>query len=437
MLHTLFHRFQIHAREKLAMYGANPTLFTLFISIDYLVSFSTHSYPNTANYYWLLGIKSIGVMLCMGLLFSPHKLSSSQSLFPLYWYFTLLYCLPFSNTLFTFLLDLHNPTEVVHLAFSSILLIMLVDWFTSVILSLWGILLGIIAYELFIGGVINIAKLYNLYVLAYIHLGAMLIDLFFARSRQQRFENEIKASQLIGGAIGHEVRNAFNTTLMATQLLVRKLDVDARAYPPTTSEAGILIDKSLYTMLKKILHEVKESSAKGTQTIDMLISALRSHAHLGGRKTKLHSMRACIEAALTEYKFEAGQREKLRVDLQEDFHVQIVYEYYKHVLFNLLRNIYLHAGTDKVCIRLENRRVYIKDEGVGISAEDLPHIFDLFYTKAPVGTGIGLALCKYIMQALNGDITCRTAQGEQSFTEFVLHFPPIRSNEPQALKSGG
>ncbi|MEL6412882.1 MAG: ATP-binding protein, partial [Bacteroidota bacterium] len=130
-----------------------------------------------------------------------------------------------------------------------------------------------------------------------------------------------------------------------------------------------------------------------------------------------------IEEALNKYYFEPGQREALQLDLDQDFEVNISKEYFRHVLFNLLKNSYRHAGTQHIAIRLEGRKVYVRDEGKGIAPADLARIFDLFYTQSGQGTGIGLALCRYIMEAFGGTITCRSEQGNDSFTEFVLEFP--------------
>jgi len=65
--------------------------------------------------------------------------------------------------------------------------------------------------------------------------------------------------------------------------------------------------------------------------------------------------------------------------------------------------------------------VYFKDTALGIVAEDVGKIFDPHYTTG--GGGLGLALCKVVMQAFGGDIRCESKVGE--FARFVLSFPRL------------
>ncbi|MDO5581310.1 MAG: ATP-binding protein [Planctomycetia bacterium] len=70
----------------------------------------------------------------------------------------------------------------------------------------------------------------------------------------------------------------------------------------------------------------------------------------------------------------------------------------------------------------------IRDYGTGIPPEKLPHIFDAFYTtkKGPDesgkgGTGLGLSLCKNIIEAHHGKIRVESALGKG--TAFIIRLP--------------
>jgi signal transduction histidine kinase len=66
----------------------------------------------------------------------------------------------------------------------------------------------------------------------------------------------------------------------------------------------------------------------------------------------------------------------------------------------------------------------VRDTGPGIAPENLPKLFDNFYTSGKSGgTGLGLAYCKRTMQALDGDIYCQSKLGEH--TAFRLSFPDL------------
>lgn len=73
----------------------------------------------------------------------------------------------------------------------------------------------------------------------------------------------------------------------------------------------------------------------------------------------------------------------------------------------------------------QSMQFFVIDDGAGISAEDLPHIFDRFYQskdhKAEGGTGIGLALSKELAILMEGTLTVKSELGKGA--EFCLTLP--------------
>jgi two-component system sensor histidine kinase HydH len=71
----------------------------------------------------------------------------------------------------------------------------------------------------------------------------------------------------------------------------------------------------------------------------------------------------------------------------------------------------------------DGRRVEIRvtDTGGGITPEDLPHIFEPYYTTKPGGTGLGLAIAHNIAEAMGGEIGVQSAPGAGS--TFTLRIP--------------
>jgi signal transduction histidine kinase len=73
----------------------------------------------------------------------------------------------------------------------------------------------------------------------------------------------------------------------------------------------------------------------------------------------------------------------------------------------------------------------VKDTGAGISAEDLPHVFDRFWQAAAgagrKGAGLGLSISKGIVEAHGGRIWVESAAGEGS--TFYFSIPTGRPQE--------
>ncbi|MEP7377308.1 MAG: ATP-binding protein [Chitinophagaceae bacterium] len=74
--------------------------------------------------------------------------------------------------------------------------------------------------------------------------------------------------------------------------------------------------------------------------------------------------------------------------------------------------------------------IKVKDTGIGIPEDQLPHIFDRFYqsdnslTRKAEGTGIGLALTKELIKLMNGEITVKSPpSGSNKGTEFTASLP--------------
>ena len=87
---------------------------------------------------------------------------------------------------------------------------------------------------------------------------------------------------------------------------------------------------------------------------------------------------------------------------------------FRHAVCNLLDNAIKFttengAITVGVCRTGDQVELWVNDTGIGISAEDLPHIFNRFHrgrnAAAYPGSGLGLAIIKAIVEGHNGQIS--------------------------------
>ena len=102
------------------------------------------------------------------------------------------------------------------------------------------------------------------------------------------------------------------------------------------------------------------------------------------------------------------------------------------VFSNLISNSLKHTpnGTIQYGYRLldegQNIEFFVKDTGSGIAPEDQEHIFETYVSRdaetSMNGYGLGLPLCKIIVEKLGGTITCHSEIGKGSRFEFTMPF---------------
>lgn len=104
----------------------------------------------------------------------------------------------------------------------------------------------------------------------------------------------------------------------------------------------------------------------------------------------------------------------------------------RQVLINLIENAIKYGNKEqsKILVRFfdmdKNYLIEIKDNGPGISEENLPRVFERFYrtdkgrSRDQGGTGLGLAIVKHIIEAHNQTITVRSKLGQGTTFAFTL-----------------
>lgn len=101
------------------------------------------------------------------------------------------------------------------------------------------------------------------------------------------------------------------------------------------------------------------------------------------------------------------------------------------IVNNLMHNAIRHTPSGGIVIVgaevLPGKQVIeviVRDTGVGIAVEDIPHIFDRFYqgdsTRAPGGTGLGLSIVKQLVEVQGGSVAAESQVGEGTAISFRL-----------------
>jgi PAS domain S-box-containing protein len=126
---------------------------------------------------------------------------------------------------------------------------------------------------------------------------------------------------------------------------------------------------------------------------------------------------------------------EIQADLRATRQVVLRRGEFMQVISNLLANsIYAmpNGGTLTVTVKDGERSdegvvVSVRDTGVGIPAEQLPHIFDAFYTtRGTIGTGIGLFVARQFVEGHGGRISVTSStSGEERGTRMKIVLPRV------------
>jgi signal transduction histidine kinase len=102
----------------------------------------------------------------------------------------------------------------------------------------------------------------------------------------------------------------------------------------------------------------------------------------------------------------------------------------EQVLVNLLGNALTYTDTGSVTVRAwaepDKLWVAVIDTGSGIAPEELPHVFERFWRSTRAGdrnfrgTGVGLAICRRLIELQGGDIQVESQVGVGSIFQFWL-----------------
>ncbi len=105
----------------------------------------------------------------------------------------------------------------------------------------------------------------------------------------------------------------------------------------------------------------------------------------------------------------------------------------REVVTNLFDNAVKYTDSGKISLGVTGDtsvvQLYVRDTGPGIPAEDIPHLFQKFYrvdnsaTRTIGGTGLGLYICRKIVELYQGRIWVESTPGKGS--SFFINLPRL------------
>lgn len=212
-------------------------------------------------------------------------------------------------------------------------------------------------------------------------------------------------------AISHDIRTPLSAIMGSSEMLMARTDKDDPRY---ALEKDIYQDAQwLHGLVENILNltKLQDGNLPLNKQLEVVEEVVGAALVILGKRLPHRN----IEVELPEHVIMAPMDARL----------------ISQVLINLLENADKHTPLDeeiKIVIKEEKHEavITIADRGCGISEQDLPRIFQMFYTtykKSPDskrGVGLGLAICQSIVEAHGGRITAENQEGGGASFTFTL-----------------
>lgn len=229
--------------------------------------------------------------------------------------------------------------------------------------------------------------------------------------RNNILDNNYKNLERFSHVITHDIKSPLNNILSLTQLLEDELKEhfkdDVKMYIDYIKESSLKLKEYIEATLKTYKEGINTIKEKEFFSLESIVKNCNKLLN----PTKEYDIRLSNSIEIFNYK-----------------------SYFEQILLNLISNAIKYNDKPKVIITIAIEVVdnycylTIKDNGIGIEADKIDHIFDMFNTLDKVdrfnntGTGIGLSTVKNLVERIEGTINVASTIGEG--TVFTIKFKP-------------
>lgn len=256
-----------------------------------------------------------------------------------------------------------------------------------------------------------------------LHLEGVVSELKLAQAQLIQSEKMASLGQLTAG-IAHEINNpiaySYSNLVCLSENITElfKLDKIIQDHNPEKNDANIVL--SQYQSVRQEIDadyliadtpSLLVDTIEGIERVKKIVNNLKKISYKGDDEFIAFSVNDCIKDCLKVADNELKYSMNIQLELTDCENILGQPYDLNQVFINLFMNA-SHACesngllTIKTLQENNNVVVYIKDNGKGISQENILKVFDPFYTTKPVGegTGLGLPISHGIIEKHNGKI---------------------------------
>jgi signal transduction histidine kinase len=200
------------------------------------------------------------------------------------------------------------------------------------------------------------------------------------------------------------------------------------------SHLELLLDKVAETTPEQLQIIYEQNLLLGRLVKDLQVLAVAEAGELRIERTPVSV--AALLNGIAEHVRPAMSEKKISLQIEAPENLPtlcIDRQRIEQILLNLLDNALRHAPSEskiQLCAELKEKEIQISviDQGPGISADDLPYVFERFYradksrSRQSGGFGLGLAIAKHLVEAHGGKIWAENQASEQGAV-FKLTLP--------------
>ncbi|MBE6447562.1 MAG: HAMP domain-containing histidine kinase [Alphaproteobacteria bacterium] len=406
---SILDRMAAWSEFKVKEYGARYVAFGIFSVVNYLLPMYMWSDEHSGEVA-VYSVRIAAILLSFFIAVSETIPAKYQKYRPLLWHFTVMFCLPFFVTFMVW----HEGITllwIINGCLACLLGLILLDFMSFLVLYIGGMLIGAVVAML-LGYRLQLDMPdFLLYPSLYMCVFICGIVMVFSRDREKNRTLQLNAMRALASTIAHEVR----TPLATVSMLLKSMKLSDEKVSKETAER--FDDKR-----KKALSEVS--------CIFSLIDLMLMKVSIFNRncvEIEPVYIQDLVQESIDRYLRDDFVQKILRVNVIDNFSVNINKTLMLHVIFNLVQNaeyqvkaegkgeIYILAGQER-----KWKYLTIKDTASGIHPDRIKSIFEPFVTFKPQGTGLGLSFCKTVVESMNACIECRSEYGK--YTEFTIKF---------------